>query len=175
MTRSDKRHLWRSYSDSPRNYRIPSLSVSLRRLSPNFRNETVSAMSLVSADRYFFRSQYFLSVSGLRNSYRQLSLPRPPCFSFTARRGKGPVNTAVGRSSEVCSVRRVGDNLLRWRTAPSPKCEATHPQIPPKTISLRKLLVLPFPPTIPILDIQMTVRARYKHVEPIKSWLEYRT
>ena len=27
MTRSDKRHWWRSYSDSPRNYRIPSLSL----------------------------------------------------------------------------------------------------------------------------------------------------
>ena len=34
------RNVWRSYSDSPPNYRIPSLSVCLRRLRPNFRNET---------------------------------------------------------------------------------------------------------------------------------------
>ena len=37
--------------------------------------------------------------------------------------------------------------------------------------SLRRPLVLPFPPAIPILDPQITVRARDKDDEPIESIL----
>jgi hypothetical protein len=61
-------------------------------------------------------------------------------------------------------------SILRFR------CMEVPGQSPPrtKTISLRRPLVLPYPPAIPILDPQITVRARDKDVDPIKSWLEYR-